>query len=102
MKCKYRNREFWCRGYCVDTAGKDAKKIKEYIKHQLDEGRAGELTCTEKLSQILCEFFIPMFFGKFTRSFVLQAAMWPKMVVLPTPHLDFLPGFRHRAEPVFI
>ena len=30
MKYKYRNREFWCRGYYVDTAGKDAKKIKEY------------------------------------------------------------------------
>ena len=42
MKYKYRNREFWCRGYYVDTAGKDAKKIKEYIQHQLDEDRVGE------------------------------------------------------------
>ncbi len=38
MKYKYRNREFWCRGYYVDTAGKDAKKIQEYIKKQLKEG----------------------------------------------------------------
>lgn len=37
MKFKYRNREFWCRGYYVDTAGKDAKKIKEYIQKQLKE-----------------------------------------------------------------
>ena len=37
LKYKYRNREFWCRGYYVDTAGKNAHKIKEYIKHQLDE-----------------------------------------------------------------
>ena len=37
MKYKYRNREFWCRGYYVDTAGKDAKKIKEYIQKQLRE-----------------------------------------------------------------
>ncbi len=37
MKYKYRNREFWCRGYYVDTAGKDAKKIKEYIQNQLKE-----------------------------------------------------------------
>jgi putative transposase len=37
MKYKYRNREFWCRGYYVDTAGKDAKKIKEYIQRQLRE-----------------------------------------------------------------
>ncbi len=35
MKFKYRNREFWCRGYYVDTAGKDTKKIKEYIANQL-------------------------------------------------------------------
>ena len=31
LKYKYRNREFWCRGYYVDTAGKNAKKIQEYI-----------------------------------------------------------------------
>jgi putative transposase len=37
IKYKYRNREFWCRGYYVDTAGKDAKKIKEYIQKQLKE-----------------------------------------------------------------
>ena len=39
---KYRHREFWCRGYYVDTAGKNAKKIEEYIRHQLDEDKAGE------------------------------------------------------------
>ena len=33
MKYKYRNREFWCRGYYVDTAGKNTKKIQEYIAH---------------------------------------------------------------------
>ena len=32
MKYKYRNREFWCRGYYVDTAGKNAKRIEAYIK----------------------------------------------------------------------
>ena len=42
MKFKYRNREFWCRGYYVDTAGKNATKIKEYIKHQLDEDKMGD------------------------------------------------------------
>ena len=42
MKFKYRNREFWCRGYYVDTVGKDKKKIAEYIKHQLDEDGLGE------------------------------------------------------------
>lgn len=39
LKLKYRNREFWCRGYYVDTVGKNAKAIEEYIKHQLDEDR---------------------------------------------------------------
>lgn len=40
MKFKYRNRQFWCRGYYVDTVGKNTRKIKEYIAHQLDEDRA--------------------------------------------------------------
>ena len=39
---RYRNRKFWYRGYYVDTAGKNANKIAEYIKHQLEEDRAGE------------------------------------------------------------
>jgi putative transposase len=42
LKFKYRNREFWCRGYYVDTVGKNAKKIAEYIKRQLDEDKLGE------------------------------------------------------------
>ena len=33
----YTNRQFWCRGYYVDTAGKNAKKIAEYIQNQLKE-----------------------------------------------------------------
>ncbi len=43
MKYKYRNREFWCRGYYVDTAGKNTKKIQEYIAHQMDEDKAADL-----------------------------------------------------------
>ena len=42
---KYRNREFWCRGYYVDTTGKDTEKIKEYIANQLKEDQLnGQLT----------------------------------------------------------
>jgi len=37
MKFKYRNREFWCRGFYVDTVGKNTKKIAEYIRNQLKE-----------------------------------------------------------------
>ena len=39
-KFKYRNREFWCRGYCADTVGKNAKKIEECIRNQLKEDQA--------------------------------------------------------------
>ena len=39
---KYRNREFWCRGYYVDTVGKNTKKIQEYIKNQLKEDQIAE------------------------------------------------------------
>ncbi len=35
MKFAYRNREFWCKGYYVDTVGKNTKAIKEYIADQL-------------------------------------------------------------------
>ncbi len=37
LKYQYGNRNFWCRGYYVDTVGKNAKKIQEYIKNQLEE-----------------------------------------------------------------
>ena len=37
LKYKYGNRIFWCRGYFVDTAGKNDKAIDEYIKNQLAE-----------------------------------------------------------------
>ncbi len=35
LKFKYGNKNFWCRGYYVDTVGKNSKKISEYIKNQL-------------------------------------------------------------------
>ena len=37
MKFAYRNQEFWCKGYYVDTTGKNTKAIKEYIKNQLKD-----------------------------------------------------------------
>ena len=36
-KYKFGNRHFWCRGYYVDSVGKNAKKIEEYIRNQLQE-----------------------------------------------------------------
>lgn len=42
MKYKYRNRSFWCRGYYVDTAGKNDVVIKKYIENQLKEDKISE------------------------------------------------------------
>ena len=42
LKYKYRNREFWCRGYYVDTTGKNTRRIAEYIQNQLKEDEQSE------------------------------------------------------------
>ena len=42
LKYKYGNRHFWCRGYYVDTVGKNAQKIQEYIQNQLKEDQIAE------------------------------------------------------------
>ena len=52
LKYKYGNRHFWCRGYYVDTVGRNAKAIAEYVRNQLQEDIA-----TDQLS--LKEFIDP-------------------------------------------
>ena len=48
LKYKYRNREFWCKGYYVDTVGKNESRIAEYIQNQLKEDEmAGQLMIEE-------------------------------------------------------
>ena len=42
MKYKYGNRHFWCRGYYVDTVGRNKKAIEEYIRNQLTEDIAND------------------------------------------------------------
>ena len=42
LKYKYGSRHFWCRGYYVDTVGKNKKVIAEYIKNQLEEDFAAD------------------------------------------------------------
>ena len=42
LKYKYGNRHFWCRGFYVDTVGRNKKAIAEYIKNQLHEDRESE------------------------------------------------------------
>ena len=42
LKYKYGNRTFWCRGYYVDTVGKNKAKIAEYIRTQLQEDQVAD------------------------------------------------------------
>ena len=56
LKYKYGNRHFWCRGYYVDTVGKNTKKIKEYIRTQLQEDIVSD--------QISMKEYIDPFTGK--------------------------------------
>lgn len=42
LKYKYVNRHFWARGYYVDTVGKNAEKIKNYIRNQLEENQIAD------------------------------------------------------------
>ena len=56
LKYKYGNRNFWCRGYFVDTAGKNVKKIREYIRNQLKEDYTAD--------QISIKEYIDPFTGK--------------------------------------
>lgn len=42
LKYKYGSRHFWCRGYYVDTVGKNKKVIAEYIRGQLEEDEMAE------------------------------------------------------------
>ena len=56
LKYKYGNRHFWCRGYYVDTVGKNEKAIAEYIRNQLQEDIASD--------QISLKEFIDPFTGE--------------------------------------
>ena len=56
MKYKYGNRHFWCRGYYVDTVGRNKKVIEQYIRNQLQEDVAAE--------QLSLKEYIDPFTGK--------------------------------------
>ena len=43
LKYKYGNRHFWCRGFYVDTVGRNRKAIEKYIKNQLKEDHEEDL-----------------------------------------------------------
>ena len=50
LKYRYGNRKFWCRGYYVDTVGRNKKQIEEYIRNQIQEDLvADQLTLFEEV-----------------------------------------------------
>jgi len=49
LKYKYGNRQFWCRGFFVDTVGKNKKAIEEYIKNQIQEDKQYEQLSMKEL-----------------------------------------------------
>ena len=56
LKYKYGNRHFGCRGYYVDTVGKNAKKIEEYIRNQLNEDMVyDQMSMKEYIDPFTCE-----------------------------------------------
>ena len=59
LKYKYGSRHFWCRGYYVDTVGKNKKVIEEYIRNQLIED--------EMMDQITMKEYIDPFTGSKNR-----------------------------------
>ena len=56
LKYKYGNRHFWCRGYYVDTVGRNKRAIAEYIRNQLQDDIADD--------QISLKEYIDPFTGK--------------------------------------
>ena len=61
LKYKYGNRHFWCRGYYVDTVGKNEKRIAEYVRNQLQEDIAND-------QMTLKEYFDPFTGSKNTNA----------------------------------
>lgn len=49
LKYKYGNRHFWCRGYYVDTIGRNEQKIAEYVRNQLQEDIAEDQISMKEL-----------------------------------------------------
>ncbi|MBQ8474990.1 MAG: IS200/IS605 family transposase, partial [Clostridia bacterium] len=49
LKYKYGSRHIWCRGYYVDTVGRNKKVIAEYIRNQLEEDLAYEQMSIKEL-----------------------------------------------------
>ena len=52
LRYKYGNRHFWCRGYYVDTVGRNEKAIQEYVRNQLQEDVAADQISLKEFSDL--------------------------------------------------
>ena len=78
LKYKYGNRHFWCRGYYVDTVGKNTAAIKEYIQKQLkDDLEYDQMTLVEYIDPFTGE---P---GMWCSWQIFSAPSWRKQVIAP-------------------
>ena len=59
LKYKFGNRHFWCRGYYVDTVGRNKSAIEKYIRNQIEEDKIAE--------QISMKEYIDPFTGEPTK-----------------------------------
>lgn len=82
LKYKYGSRHFWCRGYYVDTLGRNKKVIAEYIKNQLAEYLAGK-------SGAFC-LIVPRFrlFGRLLRDWARRSDWIGCRFIRNIRHLD--------------
>ena len=56
LKCQLGNRQFWCRGYLVDTVSRNQKVIHKYIKKQLQEDlHYDQMSINEIIDPLNCE-----------------------------------------------
>jgi len=49
LKYKYGNRQFWCKGYFMDTVGRNKEAIAKYIREQLQDDIVADQLCLKEL-----------------------------------------------------
>ena len=60
LKYRYGNRKFWCRGYYVDTVGRNKKQIEEYIRNQIQDDYVADVFCKSFIHNIAKKKYITL------------------------------------------
>ena len=82
MKFAYRNREFWCKGYYVDTEGENTYAIKNYISNQLKSDKeADQLSLFDPRDPFMGSKFIAWLSGPYTATcgLLIILGFYPKL-----------------------